>query len=385
MLRPAALLAVLWAAVALCGCSPSVQQLSDSGFGAYEASLTISEDRAAVAWYDNRDGNAEIYARIVDAAGQGIGPEHRLTNDPESSFEADIVVAGEGYAVAWYDVDEAGMRQARLGYFDNDFERRWDVALSPPARDGRIPVLRSFEDRLFCAWLETRADGVVEVRAGWWDFEGRAISGSLVPGPAGATTWNLNAAVDYDGNVYLVYDAAVDTQAEEIFVARVDHGASEFWRISLDDDFASRYPDIAINTGRVALAWFDERDGNEEVYLYAGLLDGVAAEIDASARRITTTPGESIGAYVDWSGDRIGLAWNDDSEGQHEIYFQAFDASGDSLGAAVRVTRNDTDSMIPSIRASGDGFMLAWNEVAPDPRGIHGADTRSEIVATVVP
>ncbi len=378
-------LAVSGLAAALSGCSPPIQQVSDSGLGAYEASLTVVAGRAAVAWYDNRDGNAEIYARAVDDSGRGVGRERRLTNDPEASYEADIVVAGEGHAVAWYGADESGQRHARLAYFDREFAPRWTVSLSPSGRDGRIPVLRVFADRLFCAWLETRADGAMEVRAGWWDFEGRAISGAIVPGPAGATTWNLNAAVAADGSVYVVFDAVVDTRAAEIFVARVGHGSSELRRISSDDGFASRYPDIAIDAGRIALAWFDERDGNDEVYLFTGSLGDLNAEIDASARRITTTPGESSGAYVDWNGGRIGLAWNDDSVGQHEIYFRAFDASGEPVGEARRLTRNETDSMIPSIRASGQGFMLAWNEVVPDPRGIHGPDTRSEIAATVVP
>ena len=71
--------------------------------------------------------------------------------------------------------------------------------------------------------------------------------------------------------------------------------------------------------------------------------------------------------------------------GQHEVYFQSFDSSGNATNDASRLTRNRTASLIPSIRPTAGGFMLTWNEVLPGPRGIHGPDTRSEIVVTVIP
>ena len=56
---------VLGAALAGLGCSP--RQISDSGFGAYEVSLAAWSDGLAIAWYDTRDGNAEVYVRTLDA------------------------------------------------------------------------------------------------------------------------------------------------------------------------------------------------------------------------------------------------------------------------------------------------------------------------------
>src|SRR5688500_3338356 len=61
---PAAVLA------AILGCGPRPQQISDSGFGAYEVSASTWPDSLVVAWYDTRDGNAEVYVRLLDAAGR---------------------------------------------------------------------------------------------------------------------------------------------------------------------------------------------------------------------------------------------------------------------------------------------------------------------------
>ena len=42
--------------------------------------------------------------------------------------------------------------------------------------------------------------------------------------------------------------------------------------------------------------------------------------VDRRARRVTDTKGESIGAYVAWNHNRIGLAWCDNTPGQQEVY-----------------------------------------------------------------
>ena len=83
------------------------------------------------------------------------------------------------------------------------------------------------------------------------------------------------------------------------------------------------------------------------------------------------TPGESIGAYLKWNRDRLGLAWSDKMSGQHEIYFESFDPNGVSQGAARRVTETQTWSLVPAIQARHDGFALAWTEYAPESVEVH--------------
>ncbi len=73
--------------VALCllaACAPP-RQVSESGFGAYEVSLATWSDGLALAWYDTRDGNAEVYVRPLDADGRAAGPELRITTTAEQS------------------------------------------------------------------------------------------------------------------------------------------------------------------------------------------------------------------------------------------------------------------------------------------------------------
>jgi hypothetical protein len=357
--------------------------ISNSGFGAYEVSLVRMGQGFAAAWYDTRHGHAEIYARVLDRHGAPAGPELRLTNGTRDAYEPDIAVTGDSIVVAWYERDPSSrLYSSIVGGWSVNGAKQWRRELT--TRSGRSPVVRVLGNDVFCAWLELAADGAPEVRAQWLGVDGRPQGAPMTIGSAGRTTWNLNVTLDDRGVAWVAFDAYVGTKADELFLARVGHGRHSLTRLTADDGKASKYPDIAIRGDRAAVSWHDVRDGNEEVYLLVAPTASLNGAIDARAVRVTNTPGESIGAYLAWNGNRLGLAWCDNTVGQHEIYLETFDRSGRSIAPAVRVTDTSTQSLIPSIRSAGRRFALAWNEFTPGPGGGHDPRGRSEIVFSLV-
>ncbi len=57
----------------LTGCG-GLHPISKDGAGAYEASLRVLDEGFIIAWHDTRHGQAEVYARTLDATGQPRGP-----------------------------------------------------------------------------------------------------------------------------------------------------------------------------------------------------------------------------------------------------------------------------------------------------------------------
>jgi hypothetical protein len=360
------------------GCAP--RQISDSGFGAYEVSLAAWSDGLAVAWYDTRHGNAEVYVRRLDADGREAGTELRLTTTESQSYEAEIAPLPDAFAIAWYEKARDGALRAQLGVWRRDGTPLWSRPLAVGSGASRNAVVRTFGDSLFSAWIEADADGHEAVWGGWYSRDGEPRGAPVLLGAAGATTWNLNAALAPNGDAWVVFDARAGTRVDELFAAKVADGVVTLARLTADDGIRSKYPDLALQAGRGAITWFDERDGNREVYLAAGTADELLAPIEQRARRITTTPGASIGAYVAANGERIGLAWCDDSSGNYEVFFQSFDSVGNPLAAPRQLSDTATNSMIPAIRPWRDGFALAWDEVASARNGVHDEDTRAEVV-----
>ena len=405
---PAAAPVAAWA-------QPAPLQVSRSGQGAYEASLAGHAGGFAVAWHDTRHGLPEVYARLVDGSGRPVAGEHRLTTNPDRSYEPSITAVGGGeggFVVAWYDVtaDDTSSR-VRVGAWTAAGGWRWTRTLSDPGRRGRVPAVAVDGERIQCIWIEETgeapavsavADGVRD--GGRADATRNAGTGAAIwaqqlrldgePfGPprriAGAsrTTWNVNLGMDEGGAAWVVFDAQIGTRAPELFLARVDGATATIRRLSADDGVPSTYPDVAFGAGRAALTWFDDVGGNADVYLAVVDQDRLPRAIDEGATRVTDTAGVSIGAYVAWNGARFGLAWSDeiDPGRPHEIHFQQFTAGGVPDGAPRRLTDNPTASLIPAIRGAGPRFALAWNENVVEARGDHLGGGRSEVVFALAP
>jgi len=76
--------------------------VSSAGFG---PSHTIAADGNTihVVWYDNRDGNSEIYYKRSTDAGATWGADTRLTNDTAASINPSISVSGLSVHATWSD------------------------------------------------------------------------------------------------------------------------------------------------------------------------------------------------------------------------------------------------------------------------------------------
>jgi hypothetical protein len=379
----------LLCAVVAAACAPDPHhEVSASGAGAYEPSLAVFSDGFAVAWYDTRDGYGQIYERALDASGQPAGPEIRLTNSRYDAYEADIhpieaLPPGGSFVVGWYEKTPTGM-VPYLGVWSRNGAARWMQAL---AARGRNTVVRVSGTSIYAAWIVDETDPRASVWAGWWNADGKIIVAPRRIADAGKTTYNLNAALgpnDAHGlpEALLVLDATAGTRADEVFLVEDDGAHAQVTRLTPDDGHASKYPDLALSGTRTALTWFDTKDGNEEVYLRVGSRSDLAQPDALTGARVTSTKGHSIGAYAAWNGDRVGLAWCDDTPGQHEVYFAEFDAAGAPQGEPRRLTDTRAGSLIPSIHPWRDGFVLAWNEY--EGPGGHEEGGRSQVLVRLI-
>jgi hypothetical protein len=254
---------------------------------------------------------------------------------------------------------------------------------------GRNTVVRTAGGLVFAAWIEDEGNDRTGVWATWRRSDGVDLIAPRRVADAGRTTWNLNAAIAPDASpgyphAWLVFDAKAGTKSEELFLVDVSETSDRVVQLTPDDGVASKYPDIALANDRAAVTWFDKKDGNEEVYLAVGeSASFVSGHI--APTRVTSTSGHSIGAYLSWNGDRLGVAWCDDSPGNQELYFQSFGVDGHATGAITRVTTTSTSSSIPAITPAGSGFALLWSEHEPVTRDGHTGALKSQVVFRLLP
>jgi hypothetical protein len=131
---------------------------------------------------------------------------------------------------------------------------------------------------------------------------------------------------------------------------------------------SSRIPALSWGGTQWGVAWEDVRDGDFEIYFTRVSAAGVEVGDDV---RVTTSAGMSSAPALGWSGTHWGLAWDDERDGNREIYFVTI-ASDGTVGTAVRVTEDSAVSADPSIVWNGTGWLVVWRD---------GRDGNEEIYA----
>ena len=115
--------------------------------------------------------------------------------------------------------------RAHLGVWERDGTPSWSSQVGIEGGNTRNPAVRSFGDALFCAWIESEANGREFVWGGWWELDGRPRGVPRRLGMAGSTTWSLNVAISPSGEAWVVFDAQAGTEVEELFLATLGGGA----------------------------------------------------------------------------------------------------------------------------------------------------------------
>jgi hypothetical protein len=349
----------------IAGCSPQPAS-RPAEMHAYELSLTVAQGQAFAAWHGGFGQASAIYMQRLEAGDRLGGPAFKISDGTQLAYEPDLIFAAGRLVAAWYEKDHAGHLTGRLSALTPDGKRLWLVAFGNPREQVRNPVVRERNDHLEVAWIEQPLGDDHTNRASVWyqrfSSDGQALSPARRIGQANRDTWNLNACVSGD-NLIVVYDAAIGSKAHELRMVVVGENGAHQSALSPDDGFASVYPDIQVNgAGQAALTWFDTKDGNEEVYLLAEPLDALESGRMSSSFRVSYTQEDSTGAYVAWNGSTIGLAWSDVVSGRRDILVRTFTADGKPFGPVRAFRPVKGEASIPAIRASGSGFLVAWND-----------------------
>jgi hypothetical protein len=109
----------------------------------------------------------------------------------------------------------------------------------------------------------------------------------------------------------------------------------------------------------VHLVWRDDRDGNFEIYYKRSTDNGTNWSADT---RLTNASGDSWYPSVSVSNSFVHTVWQENRDGNFEIYYKRSTDSGTSWEAETRLTSNDYFSWYPSVASSGSGVHVVWQD-----------------------
>lgn len=179
--------------------------------------------------------------------------------------------------------------------------------------------------------------------------------------PAYSWTTDNNAwcIASSDKVVHVVWFDLRDNGNSEIYYRR-SADAGETWgeeiRLTNNSDM-SRFPSVAVSGSVVHVVWEDNRDGNPEIYYKRSTDAGITWEADV---RLTNNSAISAEASVAVSGSNVHVVWTDDRDGDYEIYYKSSTDGGLTWGADTRLTNHTAYSRMPSVAVSGSLVHVVW-------------------------
>lgn len=321
--------------------------------------IAASGDTVHVVWYDGRDGNYEIYYKRSDDGGLIWGADARLTSDANSSYTPAVAVCGAEVHVVWEDDRDQETKVYYKHSSDNGTIWGPDVRITDNAGAQGIPSVAVAAGVVYVAWVDFGMMGNSEIWCGRSTDAGTTWEDACQLSYASGYSVHPSIAVS-GSNVHVAWhDSRYGWWNNEIYYNRSTDGGVT-WGVETQltqDTTFSNLPSIAVSGSDVYITWEEMRDGNFEMYYKRSTNNGETWGTDT---RLTSDPGDSHGPSLAASDGNLHLVWQENRDGNDEVYYKRSTDHGTSWDADVRLTDDMSISGFPSIAVSGPVLHVIW-------------------------
>jgi hypothetical protein len=293
-------------------------RLTNAAGSSYYPSVAVSGSTIHVAWQDKRDGNDEIYYNRSTDGGITWGTDMRLTTNIETSSNPYIAVSGSVVHIVWYDARDGNNEIYYKRSTDGGQTWGADSRLTNNTATSLNASIAVSGSTVLVFWNDNR-DLNNEI------YSKRSTDGGQTWGTDNRIT-NESANSDYPMvaisglNVHLVWRDYRDANFEIYYKRSKDAGLSWDADKRLTSDPAVSSNPTVTAAGAVAhVFWEDLRDGNNEIYHKQSTDTGSTWAAD---ERLTNNASNSKKPAAIVSGTGLNLVWYDDRDGNNEIYFK---------------------------------------------------------------
>lgn len=343
-----------------------------------------------VAWYEFRDGDADIWFQRFDAAGNPLGGNERANDDVSMGWQGDpsVAVAPDGgFLLAWEDRRDIGNSDLFGQRFDAAGARQggnFRVSDSAAAGDQCVSGAHTGPDGTTLVAWDDRRNGITgDIYAQFLDSTGlpRGVNFRVNDDAVGwANQYEPEVGGDDSGRFVVVWMDGRGNNASDwnVFAQRFDRAGARIGsnvQVTTDDSIQWS-PSVGVSpAGGFAIAWDDRRRSQWDVYAQFYGRNGqpiggnfrVNGDASAADQTSSSVAGNQFGEFM--------IVWSDRRNGHGDIYAQRFDSAGSRLGPELRLNDDAgiADQSGPGVTALPEGgYVVVWADSRNGEADIYG-------------
>jgi len=285
----------------------------------------------------------------------------RLTIDAAKSYKclnnaSCIVSVGDDLHLVWHD--------NRVGNFEIYYKRstdaglKWgeDIRLTNNSAVSQDPTIFVSGSTLFIFWSDNRI-GNYAIFYKYSSDEGITWSDDFRITHTLVDSF-FSSASQSGSDILLVWEYHREGNSEIFYNLSTDKGMtwSEDFRLT-NDSFDSEVPSISLSGQNVLVVWQDNRDGNYEIYYKRSSNKGISWDSEA---RLTNNTADSRFPSIAIEGQNIHVVWSDNRDGNWKIYYNSSSDGGETWQTDSKITNLPDAAWYPAISISGKTLHVVW-------------------------
>ena len=310
-------------------------------------------------WSDTRDGNLEIYYKRSTDGGINWGTDVRLTNESNISYNHSVAVSGQYVHIVWEEYRDGNREIYYKRSTDEGITWSIDTRLTNNSSPSAQPCIASYSSNVHVVWRDDRM-GNMEVFYKRSTDNGTTWSNDTLL--SDYPDWSWLPSISISGQyVHVVWNDTRNPGSGELYYKLSTDGGTS-WDIDTrltNDPASSYYPSVASYGLLVNVVWNENRDGNWEIYYKRSTDGGINWGVDT---RLTNDPAISYYPSIAVSGSNVHIVFQDNRNGNNEIYYKLSIDGGVSWSADTRLTNNPFESTRPSIALSNSILHIVWSD-----------------------
>jgi Fe-S cluster biogenesis protein NfuA len=351
---------------------PTIEISTDTGTEQqFSSRIAVNGPILHVVWADLGDGDSDIYYRQFNGLSWQPEVEISTDNGTETQYSPAIAVEGADIHVAWTDEGDGDM-DIYYRHFDGvSWQPEIPISNDAGSEDQYRPMIAADGGQAHVVWSD-KEEGTSDIY--YRNFNGITWQPEK---ELGHDSWGesqgFSSMAAENGKVHVVWTNTLGFSDSDIYY-RCFNGTEWAPEQDLTPEPGPRkdqkFPSIAVSGDEIHVVW--EHGTSFDIDIHYRHFDGSDWQPNEDISPDGMDDDQAM-PWIDISGDKVHVVWEDDRDGNSDIYYRHFDGSDWQPHEVISSDTSAEPQLFPSIALSDDKVHVVWQDGGDGDFDIHYA------------